>query len=345
MSAPGIPRDFRQLMEPLVDLWSKDDDTLSEGDLIAVSLVRVLWRVSDMITVVEQRETDQVIEELEEVWKDALKTLHVAIVFATNVGTDFRERYYDKSDPMCEALVRLQARACRIASAVLVLLKAGFPDDAYARWRTLYEIEVVGAFIEKFGEEAAINFLKSWRAQLFKYQKARLDHVEQFGQEFGKDSITQQEVDEAEAALSQISRKAYGWAVDTITKNNIVLRSSRATDPNIHDLAEIVGCGHGKVPYLLGNSQVHANADSLWYSFGVNDSETTDGNDIFYGASEFGLLGPGTDSFQSLSGITKSLLAIRPDDPAYKIAAKLLPYLWNTVNKSFHEAKQKQEES
>ena len=201
MSAPGIPRDFRQLMEPLVDLWSKDDDTLSEGDLIAVSLVRVLWRVSDMITVVEQRETDQVIEELEEVWKDALKTLHVAIVFATNVGTDFRERYYDKSDPMCEALVRLQARACRIASAVSVLLKAGFPDDAYARWRTLYEIEVVGAFIEKFGEEAAINYLKSWRAQLFKYQKARLDHVEQFGQEFGKDSITQQEVDEAEAGL------------------------------------------------------------------------------------------------------------------------------------------------
>jgi len=157
VSELGTPRDFRQLMAPLVDLWNKDDDDLSKGNLIAASLVRILWRVSDMIKVVEKRETEQVIEELEEVWEDALKTLHVAIVFATNVGTDFREKYYDNSDSMCEALVRLQARACRTANAVLVLLKAGYPDDAYARWRTLYEIEVVGAFIEKFGEEAATN--------------------------------------------------------------------------------------------------------------------------------------------------------------------------------------------
>ena len=344
MPEQGIPYEFSQLMHPLVDLWSKNDQDLTESDLISVSMFRILFRVPDGILRAENRETEQIIEDLDEVWIDALDALEVAIAFATTAGKDFRKKYYDKSDPMCETLVRLQGRACRIASAICVLLKAGFPDDAYARWRTLYEIDIVGAFIEKFGAEAAESYLKSWPVQLSKVQKARLDHVSQFGQEFGKDSITQQEVDEAESASSLINSKAYGWAVDTIKKNNISLRSSRNKDPNIHDLAEIVGRSDGRVAYLMGNSQVHANADALWFSFGLKDGEDTDGNDVLYGASQFGLLGPGTDSFHSLSRITESLLAIRPDDPAYTIAIKLLPRLWYTLNESFLKAKKKQEE-
>ena len=221
-------------------------------------------------------------------------------------------------------------------------MKAGFPDDAYSRWRTLYEIEIIGAFIEKFGSEAAESYLKSWPVQLFKLQRARLDHVSQFGQEFGKDSITQNEVDEAESAISAINSKAYGWAVETINQNGIDLRSSRNKDPNIHDLAEIVGRSNGRVAYLLGNSQVHANADALWFSFGLKDADVSEGCDVLYGSSQYGLLGPGTDSFLSLSGITESLLAIRPDDPAYTIAIKLLPRLWYNLNESFHEANDKQ---
>ena len=344
MSELGIPYEFRQLMDPLVDLWNKDDQNLSESDLISVGLFRILVRVPDVITVAENWETEQIIRNLENAWKSSLDRLHVAIVYATKAGKDFHQRHYDNSDPICEALVRLQARACRIANAVLVLLRAGFPDDAYARWRTLYEIDVVGAFIERFGEEAAESYLKSCGVQLYRIKKARLDLVNQFGQEFGKDSITQQEVDESESAYREINSKAYGWAVETIKKNNINLRSSRTKDPNIHDLAEIVGRNHGRVAYLFGNSQVHANSDALLFSFGLKDSVGSDGCDILYGSSEFGLLGPGTDSFLALSGITESLLATRPEDPAYKIARKLLPRLWHIINQSFHEAKKKQEE-
>lgn len=344
MSTLGIPYEFRQLMEPIIDLWSKNNRNLTESQLISVSMVRILMRVPDVITGAEDWETEQTLRDLEGVWNKALKTLQVAIVFATKAGQDFHQKYYDQSDPMCEALVRLQARACRIANAILVLLRAGFPDDAYARWRTLYEIEIVSAFIERFGEDAAQSYLKASLVQLYKFQKARLDHVNQFGQKFGKDSITQQEVDEAESAYNELNSKAYGWAVETIQRNKINLRSSRTKDPNIHDLAEIVGRGNGRVAYLLGNSLVHANSDALWWSFGSKDDEVGEDGDILYGASEFGLLGPGTDSFLSLCGITESLLAIRPNDPVYTIARKLLSPLWYTVNESFHEAQDKHKE-
>lgn len=345
MSEQGIPYEFSHLMHPLVDLWDKNEQNLDENDLISVSLFRILLRVPDGILMREIWETEQIIENLDEVWTDALKSLQLAIAFATSAGKDFRQRYYDKSDPLCESLVRLQARACRISSAIFVLIKAGFPDDAYARWRTLYEVDIVGAFIEKFGEEAALSYLRSSTVQLYKLQRARLEHVAEFGQEYGKDSITQQEVDEAESFLNGVNSRQYGWAVETMKKNNITLSSGRNKDPNIHDLAEVVGRGHGRVAYLLGNTQVHANPDALIFSFGKDEGEDIEDCDVNYGASQFGMLGPGTDSFLALSGITKSLLAIRPDDPSYTIARKLLPRLWYSLNETFHEAKKKQEEA
>jgi len=345
MSELGIPYEFSQLMHPLIDLWDKNEQDLDENGLISGSLFRILFRVPDGILFRENWENEQIIESLDEVWTDALKSLQVAIAFATSAGKDFRRRYYDKTDPLCEALVRLQARACRISSAIYALLKAGYPDDAYARWRTLYEIDIIGAFIEKFGEEAALSYLRSSSVQLFKFQKARLEHVTQFGQDYGKDSITQQEVDEAESAWNAVNSRQYGRAVETIKENNITLSSGRYKDPFIHDLAEVVGRGHGRVAFLLGNTQVHANPDALWYSFGLREDEELEDGDVFYGASQFGMLGPGTDSFLSLSGITESLLAIRPDDPSNKIARKLLPRLWYSLNETFHEAKRKQEEA
>ena len=39
-----------------------------------------------------------------------------------------------------EALLGIHARALRTATAILVLLESGLADEAYARWRTLYEL-------------------------------------------------------------------------------------------------------------------------------------------------------------------------------------------------------------
>jgi len=52
----------------------------------------------------------------------------------------------------------LHGRACQIYSEILCLIKNGFADGAYARWRTLYEIMILISFIKSQGKEAARAF-------------------------------------------------------------------------------------------------------------------------------------------------------------------------------------------
>lgn len=337
----GIPYEFRQLINPqLVELWNDDNSNLTEADRISVSMFRIFFRVPDIISTAETPQLDLLNEEIENIWGDALKTLQIAIVFAQKAGIDFYENYYeeDSRDPMCEALVRLHARACRITNAILVMLKAGFSDDAYARWRTLYEIQIISAFIRKFGEKTAESYLKSIWAQLYKMQKTRLRNV--MLPNSGEDDITQEDVDEAKERSRNLSLSPYGWAAETLIENNITVGSSNIKNPSIHDLSDIVGLRQGQVPYLLANAQVHANPDSLYWYVGKNGVGEEE-NGFTYGGSKYGLLGAGTDAFQSLSGITEDLLAVRSSDPVYRVASKLFAPLWNHVNKSFHDAQEK----
>lgn len=52
-------------------------------------------------------------------------------------------------------LSRIQARACQQFLEILHLLKGGFADGAFARWRSLYELSVVAKFIKENGESVA----------------------------------------------------------------------------------------------------------------------------------------------------------------------------------------------
>ncbi len=56
-------------------------------------------------------------------------------------------------------LIRLLVRGCQVTDEILCLLENGFPDGAMARWRTLYEIGVVGAVIQKHGDGIANRYL------------------------------------------------------------------------------------------------------------------------------------------------------------------------------------------
>lgn len=53
----------------------------------------------------------------------------------------------------------LHGRACQVYLEILCLLKNGFADGAYARWRTLYELTIIAFFIKKEGEETAKSYL------------------------------------------------------------------------------------------------------------------------------------------------------------------------------------------
>ena len=73
-----------------------------------------------------------------------------------------------------EVLLGIQARTLRTSTAIAVLLDHGLADEAYARWRTLHELNVIGTFIADNGEEAAIRYRDHESVDLKKRLKQEL---------------------------------------------------------------------------------------------------------------------------------------------------------------------------
>lgn len=63
-------------------------------------------------------------------------------------------------DLTCEVLQRIHVRSLAICEEVIWLLRGGFPDGAFARWRTIHELMVVALFIRGEGEIAARRYLE-----------------------------------------------------------------------------------------------------------------------------------------------------------------------------------------
>lgn len=59
------------------------------------------------------------------------------------------------------ALKYIHARALQMYSEILCLIQNGFADGAYARWRSLYELSIIAAFISLYGSQVAEAYVKS----------------------------------------------------------------------------------------------------------------------------------------------------------------------------------------
>ena len=97
-------------------------------------------------------------------WRSAWDALDVEIGVCREAGMEFSEPASaavkrGAGKDLHYVLLRLQARACRVASETLLLLANGYADGASARWRSLHEIAVAAAFIAKYGNKAARVYL------------------------------------------------------------------------------------------------------------------------------------------------------------------------------------------
>lgn len=61
----------------------------------------------------------------------------------------------------CTALTQLRNRAAQQYLEIITLVKNGFSDGAFARWRSMYELSVIGSFIHKYGEKVAEKFIEA----------------------------------------------------------------------------------------------------------------------------------------------------------------------------------------
>jgi hypothetical protein len=239
-------------------------------------------------------------------WKKPFDLFEAFLKLAFEAGDEFNNEFRrdeaETGNYVLDALTRLHARACQIASEVLVLLKSGFADGAHARWRSLHEIAVVASFIKTHGNEVAERYLLHDNIESFKAASLYNKYCEVLGDE----PISQIEYDSIKAVcdgliarFSSSYKNNYGWAAAALNKDN----------PNFCDIEENSGLDHLRPYYKLASHNVHANPKGVMFRLGLLGNAQ---NILLAGPSNYGFTDPAQGTVFSLGLITVTLLTVKP---------------------------------
>ena len=191
----------------------------------------------------------------------------------SEMNTAFAKSKAKRRLALREALLGIHVRALRTGRAVLVLSEHGMADEAYARWRTLYELSVVAAFISEHGDDAAARYMEHEIVS----NKARIDNSADWDAPLG---TKQQRRDITRDYLYLVQKygesfkRPYGWASTFLGENE---------NPRFADLELATQGKRIAPPYKESSFQVHSGRAGL---LGLG---SLDGSTVTMGHSNAGL--------------------------------------------------------
>lgn len=95
-------------------------------------------------------------DKLNNIWMEGFRYSEELYHICSDILYDCAQnRKNQKFSYMLEDLEAISIRACQVYLEVMVLVKNGFPDGAWARWRTMYELSIIAQFISENGEKTA----------------------------------------------------------------------------------------------------------------------------------------------------------------------------------------------
>lgn len=199
-------------------------------------------------------------------WKEGLDQLEQFIALNLDWGTKLINEFKTNGDPerkhLFSALIKNHSRACLMSEEILHLLKGGFPDAAFARWRSLYEIAVTATFIGLRGEACAEAYLDHEIVDELKCHQ--LDHELQVARGIKPQSDACMK--DLERAFQEMLGKhgdsfknPFGWAAATLGQKN----------PQFRDLEESLGQDHMRATYKRASHKIHAAANGISTSLGT----------------------------------------------------------------------------
>lgn len=168
-----------------------------------------------------------------------------------------------------ELVGQLQVEACRIALEVVHLLRGGFYGGAMARWRTIYELLVVGEFVCQHGDDAARRFRDHEAQQRHRW----LRDLKSYGPGWDMEQLTAEQAAEIDRAYrrarerhgDEFAASDYGWAAPFIDRQSAPA-GARAAEPNrvrrrgrarLADLEDSLGVQRWRVYSVMASAYVH----------------------------------------------------------------------------------------
>ena len=286
---------------------------------------------------IRKKHTAKFVKQVGRIWKKPLSKLELLIAVAQEAQQTFvedcvpifrkvpgaeRERLLETLN----VLTGVHVRACRTAWEVLTLLRSGYADGAIARWRSLYELNIVLLFLVKHQGDLPLRYRRHGVVEEYNRVKQHQAHWEALGLVPYTTSELSWYEREAEAEKQRYGnhfRHDFGWAAHLLHKEKV----------GLSDLADSLDLQHWKPYYKMGCNSVHAGAQALFWSLGGEDRSLPD-------ASSRGLADPGSLTAISLTQASIALLSFQGNTDAL-IASRILQTLSDEINQEFLEVEER----
>ena len=209
-----------------------------------------------------------------------------------------------RQDQKLEVLIRLHGKAVMTAREVLILLRSGYSSGAFARWRTMHEVQVVLMVLDGGDEELVRRYLAHEAVESLKAQREYEEAWETLGHEPPDWTAGEREQMQAEL-IDEFGRaiwQDYGWAAP--------LFDGKA--PKFWQLEQSVELEPMRGLYRLSSLGVHATAKGIIW----NIQSFADFDAVWAGPSNVGLVEPAQCSLIALAGATDILMAQAIDELA-----------------------------
>jgi len=231
-------------------------------------------------------------------WRKAFDRIEMIWVCCEEVGRNFNQHFRPEAvqsqNFVFEALTSIHAKSLLVAAEMICLMKGGFPDAALTRWRTLYELNVVGTLIVREGQDLALRYLAHADVQAAKAYD-------------GTEGVSDADLRELQAraayAVSNFGNeltKHYGWACALTGKKQ----------PNFEDLERLADKTDGRSIYKQASQHIHSNHRKYDELLGVSESNE---NMLLVGRSNSGMVGPLTLASLTMVETTSLYLLTQPN--------------------------------
>lgn len=276
---------------------------------------------------------DKVKKEIKKIWSVPLNLLELLIETSINISKNYDVRKleeYENNVNLFDALRRLQGRACLISNEILVLLREGFPDGAYARCRTLYETMIISSFLidSKYGgNEVSKRYLDySVVSDLNEARK-----IEKYNKTFNGSFSISKEIKKLENTVEQL-KSVYG---DDFVKSDYAwaytLKKSNKHKVKFSEIEEVIDFKHMKSFYKSASNNIHSGASSLYFHRGLDERIT---DRILTGCSSYGIDEPLEKVVYFINIITINLLTCKIESLEKLLDASLLNQIRDDIIES-----------
>lgn len=242
-------------------------------------------------------------ERLYNQWKKPIDNLETIIEMSHECAEIYTESFVKeaekKEDLLFHSLRTIHSRALLTSRECLVLLKNGYADGAFSRWRTLYELSVIGALLfEKKDNNLCEKYLDYFHIQAYK--------EEQLNREKGHPSHTDDSFINLKDNYDYVVQKygkdyskgEYGWANELLNKV-----------ASFRDIEDSANMGNLRGYYKSSSMFVHGNYKASQESLGLIPNID---RMLLVGPSNYGLSIPMQNVAISLVSITSCFLLVYP---------------------------------